>query len=203
MFNEKKAIPTMATARIQRWALTLAAYHYSIDYKLGPEHAITDAPSQLPLPVSPPTRPLCAETVFTMELLDSTPVSVDEIRTATICDLILSQVIKYVQQSWPNHNSDEVFKSYFTRKHELSFEDGCLLWGNRVVVPPKARGRVVEELRDTPWNFPYEGVGEKLRVVADNGCRIAAESASVQSLQTKQGVTARSSFTSLGWPHKP
>ena len=30
LFNEKKSIPTMAEARIQRWALTLAAYKYTI-----------------------------------------------------------------------------------------------------------------------------------------------------------------------------
>lgn len=71
----------MAAARIQRWALTLAAYTYSIEYKPGPEHANADALSRLPLPVSPPTTPLPAETVFAMELLNSTPVSVNEIRT--------------------------------------------------------------------------------------------------------------------------
>ena len=32
------------------------------------------------------------------------------------CDPILSQVIKYVQQGWPNHNSEEVFKPFLTRK---------------------------------------------------------------------------------------
>lgn len=32
-FNEKKATPAMAAARIQRWALTLAAYNYTVKYK--------------------------------------------------------------------------------------------------------------------------------------------------------------------------
>ena len=31
LFNEKKATPTMAAARIQLWAMTLAAYNYSIE----------------------------------------------------------------------------------------------------------------------------------------------------------------------------
>ena len=198
LFNEKKATPPMAAARIQRWALTLAAYNYSIEYKPGPEHANADALSRLPLPVSPPTTPLPAETVFAMELLNSTPVSVNEIRTGTRCDPILSQVIKFVQHGWPNHNSDEALKPYFTRKDELSVQDGCLLWGNRVVVPPKERARVVEELHETHWNLPYEGVGEKLCVVAKNGCRLRAEGSAVQSLPGKQEVTARSPFTSLG-----
>ena len=77
-----------------------------------------------------------------MELLNSTPVSVIEIRTRTRRDPILSQVVKYVQRGWPNYNSDEAL----SRKDELSVQDGCLLWGNRVVIPPKERARVVEEL---------------------------------------------------------
>ena len=57
--------------------------------------------------------------------------------------------MKYVQQGWPNYNSDEALKPYFSRKDELSVQDGCLLWGNRVVIPPKERTRVVEELHET------------------------------------------------------
>ena len=33
LLNESKAIPTLASARIQRWALTLATYQYKIVYK--------------------------------------------------------------------------------------------------------------------------------------------------------------------------
>lgn len=37
LFNESKAVPNMASARLQRWALTLSAYSYSIEYKPGKE----------------------------------------------------------------------------------------------------------------------------------------------------------------------
>ena len=102
----------------QRWALTLAVYNYSIGYKPGPAHANADALSRLPLPLSPSATPLPTETVFAMELLNSTPVSVIEIRTGTRRDPILSQVMKYVQQGWPNYNSDEALKPYFSSKDE-------------------------------------------------------------------------------------
>ena len=75
--------------------------------------------------------------------------SVIEVRTGTRRDPILPQVVKYVQQGWPNYNSDEALKPYFSRKDELSVQDGCLLWGNRVVTPPKERARAVEELHET------------------------------------------------------
>ena len=53
LFGETKAVPPMASARIQRWALILGAYDYVIQYKAGAEHANADILSQLPLPDAP------------------------------------------------------------------------------------------------------------------------------------------------------
>ena len=40
--GEHKATPILASARIQRWALTLAAYNYHIVYKSGATHGNAD-----------------------------------------------------------------------------------------------------------------------------------------------------------------
>ena len=109
-----------SAARIQRWALTLAAYNYTIKYKPGIEHGNADALSRLPLPVRPQTTPVPAETVRTMELLDSTPVGVKEIQEGTRTDVVLSQVVKFVQRGWLSRNKDEALQPYFERKQELS-----------------------------------------------------------------------------------
>ena len=49
-FDEAKAVPFMATAQIQQWALTLSAYKYTIQYKAGKDHANADGPSEVPKP---------------------------------------------------------------------------------------------------------------------------------------------------------
>lgn len=49
LFNEMKAVPNMASPRIQRWAVTLRAYEYVIIYKPGKHHGNADAMSRLPL----------------------------------------------------------------------------------------------------------------------------------------------------------
>ena len=51
LLGEKKGIPSMASARVQRWALTLSAYNYKVQYVPGREHANADVFSRLPLPV--------------------------------------------------------------------------------------------------------------------------------------------------------
>jgi len=43
LFSEKRSIPQLASARIQRWALTLSAYDYTITYKPGKQHANADS----------------------------------------------------------------------------------------------------------------------------------------------------------------
>ena len=138
LFNEKKATPSMAAARIQHWALTLAAYNYTIKYKPGIEHGNADAVSRLPLPVRPWTTPVPADTVWTMELLASTPVSVKEIQEGTRTDVVLSQVVKFVQFGWPSRNKDEALQPYFERKQELSIQDGCLFMGKSCGSTPKS-----------------------------------------------------------------
>lgn len=101
------------------------------------------------MPVTPRMTPVPAETVWTMEILNYTLVNLKEIQAGIRADPPLSQVVKFVQYGWPPSNTDEALQPYFIRKGELSIQDGCLLWGNRVVVPPKAKERVVEELHET------------------------------------------------------
>ena len=48
-----------------------------------------------------------------------------------------------------NPPRDENVRPYIHRKRELSVEDGCLLWGSRVVVLEKGRGRVMSMLHQS------------------------------------------------------
>ena len=48
IFNPKSAIPTLAAAQMQRWALVLSVYDYEIEYKRSEDHANCDAFSRLP-----------------------------------------------------------------------------------------------------------------------------------------------------------
>ena len=50
IFGESRSVPVMASARLQRWALTLSSYTYNIKYKSGKNQGNADALSRLPLP---------------------------------------------------------------------------------------------------------------------------------------------------------
>ena len=149
LLNEKKGIPSMAAPRIQRWALTLSAYQYEISYKAGQSNGNADALSRLPLPKMPDSAPLTGETILLMEHLEGTPVHSGHIKDWTKRDPILSQVLRFTLEGWPMTNGNEELNPYFSKRTELSVEDGCVLWGARVVVTPQGRLKVLTELHET------------------------------------------------------
>ena len=48
--------------------------------------------------------------------------------------------------SWPDSVQDVQLKPFATRKNELSVQDGCIHWGNRVVIPKGGCGDMLREL---------------------------------------------------------
>ena len=70
LLNEAKAIPTMVSGRIQRWAILLSAYEYKFKFKPGKEIANADVISRLPLKVREEEIPEPAEIVFNIKKLD-------------------------------------------------------------------------------------------------------------------------------------
>ena len=148
LFAHDRAIPAMAAARIQRWALTLSAYEYDIVYREGLANANADAMSRLPLTDKPKAAPIPGETIHMMELLDSTPINANNIRVWTSRDPNLSRALKFTEQGWPEICPNENLRQYWVRRNELSVQDGCLLWGCRVVIPPQGQKGIMDELHE-------------------------------------------------------
>ena len=85
--------------------------------------------------------------IYNLSFVNDIPVSAINIATETRKDTILAQVCEYVMVGWPNYVSNEL-KWYFMKRNELSMEQGCLLWGYRVVIPPKFQHVLLKELHN-------------------------------------------------------
>lgn len=59
----------------------------------------------------------------------------------------LALILQYLRSGWPNHCNPD-FQLYESRKGELSLLDGCIIWGNRVVIPLQGRATVLQELHE-------------------------------------------------------
>lgn len=148
LFGEHKGLPTMAAARIQRWAIILSAYDYHIIYRQSEEHGNADGLSRVPLPETTDagTEPMTAYLhALIGEHLEEAPLCAKQISKATRKDAELSRLHRYVMEGWPKKVSEEQ-KVYYKKKEELSVEQGCVLWGTRVVVPAKLRTAVLNEI---------------------------------------------------------
>ncbi|XP_061567238.1 uncharacterized protein K02A2.6-like [Cololabis saira] len=148
LFDELKAVPQIVSPRIQRWAVTLMACEYHIIYKAGKYHGNADALSRLPLPgdLGPSVQ---KERVLMLETSDITLVTAEQVRTWTTKDPVLSRVREMVQRGWLPEQEGADFAPFTARKNELSVENGCVMWGARVVVPKKGQADLLRQLHQS------------------------------------------------------
>ena len=118
-----------------------------MEYRTGVQHSNADVLSHLPLPEAINEVPEEGETILLMENLHLSSVTARQIRQWTDRDLVLSNVQRFVQFGWET-TSDVSLKPFQQRKEELSVHDRCVLWEDRVIVPPAGHNVVLEVLHD-------------------------------------------------------
>ena len=139
----------MAAARIQRWALILGSYQYTIQYRQGNKMCNADALSRLPLPYPDGDSSTTEDSSVSLLLnhFSEAIVTASQIQAWTEKDPTLSRVLHLIQRGWRfNSLGDSKLKPYEDRRDELS---GCILWGSRVVIPPQGRSVVLKQLHNT------------------------------------------------------
>ena len=146
IFHPQKGIPSLAAARLQRWAIILAAYDYDIVFRGTNEHGNTDGLSRLPLGPRP-GKDESVDAVFQFQEMqfEVLPVTCESVRSESRRDPILSQVLEYSQKGWPESPAEEL-RVFHQKSSELTIHQGCLMWGMRVIVPPSLRQNVKDEL---------------------------------------------------------
>nr|XP_037289927.1 uncharacterized protein K02A2.6-like [Rhipicephalus microplus] len=153
LFSPDKGIPPMAAARIQRWALLLGGYRYSLTYRKGSENVNADAFSRLPIPREQldNVKDDAPEYVLYAEAVNAAPISAKELAVLTIRDAMLQQVQKWILQGWPQYltESEERFRPFFQKKDELTVNQDLIYWGHRIVVPSAAAGSLLRLLHET------------------------------------------------------
>ena len=85
--------------------------------------------------------------IFQVSQIEVLPVNADMIRQATQRDPVLSRVMENTKQGWPTVSEKEL-EPFQRRKDELTIQDGCLMWGSRVIIPPKHQAQLLAELHE-------------------------------------------------------
>ena len=71
-----------------------------------------------------------------------------QIKTHTRDDPILSKVMCYTMSGWPSVVDPDLVP-FKTRRYELCLEQGCILWGTRVIIPMALQKMVLLEIHET------------------------------------------------------
>ena len=162
IYNPDKGIPEMGSSRVLRWAVILSAYQFTVKYRSTKKHGNADVLSRFPLPeiddgCSVEMDDLQASeiaSVFSLYMADEKPLlNVDLMSRFTKKDPCLAKISYFVSEGWPSSDAlpgdHQEFKAFHQRRLELTLEDGCLLWGNRVIVPEKLRADILKMLHST------------------------------------------------------
>lgn len=162
IFNPTKGIPETTNSRLQRWALILSAYNFEICYKPTDAHGNADALSRLPVPGRihntdcddldsfPVLFKVNTDTIVCSvehQQINELPIQASDIAKVTQNDTILGQVYTYSIEGWPMANQiDSKLKPFYQKRFELSIDEGCILWGLRVVIPKRYQNKIIDML---------------------------------------------------------
>jgi hypothetical protein len=156
LLGEQKGIPAHAAARMQRWAIRMATYDYELEFRPTSRHGNCDSLSRLPL-----KQVFQEEAAVNSLMLDEetgTAVTAKDIARHSRSDAELGRVLRCLQAGAAIDSEDLL--SFSRRQHELTIEQGCILWGGRVVIPTSLRPQILRELHQA-----HPGIG-KMRALA-------------------------------------
>ena len=203
LFGPKSPTPALAANRLARWSLILNQYSYDIEYRSSSKHGNADALSRLPAGSDPDFDEeedgADIDTVCTIEAISKQfePSDATSLSKASKEDRTIAQVMKHIQEGWPSHTreGDSEVEVYHGLEDSLSTSEGCLLYGERVVIPSKLRRKALETL-----HLGHIGM-EKMKQLArsavywpgidadiNNLCRTCTSCAEHQNLPAKSAV---------------
>lgn len=157
----------------------------------------------LPLSGIPLEDTNCDPKIFNISQMEALPVTVRQLRAATHSDRVLSKVYRYTKGHWP-HQVPTYLCPFFNQQNELTVEEGCLLWGFRVIIPCTLREKLLKELhRDHPGGSRMKSVTQSYIWWPGIDKEIEQLAKSCQSCQAVKGSPPVTPLHPWIWPARP
>lgn len=165
IFKPGKGIPEVTANRLQRYAIFMSAYNYIIEY-VRSENNCADYLSRacidselIPLVTLQSRQNRSDDSSSDDSLIDRAayvnfitagdlPITLEMVRGETEKDSVLPRVIYYVKNGWPRNCKDDV-SPFFKCRSQISFENGCLLRGHKLIIPKSLQERILKELHNS------------------------------------------------------
>ena len=110
---------------------------------------------------------------------------------------------KFTVEGWPEAQDIDI-TVYYHQKEELTVENGCLMWGIRVVVPTKLRMQLLPDLHhDHPGVWKIKAVAHRYFWWPDLDEEIEKHPHSCHECQIVKGAPPTALLHLWVWPTKP
>lgn len=135
----------LAPARICRWAARLLPYTFSVVYIRGSTNKIADCLSRLPVPDGNDDTLSLDINIAAIHGEELPCLTYTELRGETHNDEVLRNVTNLIQNGWPPKQDalNEELRPYHRFRDELSYNDGIVLRGEKILVPISLRTRLL------------------------------------------------------------
>ncbi|XP_048583419.1 uncharacterized protein K02A2.6-like [Nematostella vectensis] len=140
---------TSCPARLQRFVLRALKYDVTVKYVKGSDVSIADALSRLSPQPAPPKGQLPQLSIHQVtDTLPASPAKLQQIRDLTTSDPTLSQLRDTICKGWPESREKcpSMLYDYWNFREELTIEDGLVLKGEKIVIPPTLRPEILDTL---------------------------------------------------------
>ncbi|XP_055615106.1 uncharacterized protein K02A2.6-like [Toxorhynchites rutilus septentrionalis] len=157
IFGSKKGIPVYTANRLQRWALTLLNYDFSMEYVPTDKFGNADVLSRLINHHAKPDEDFVVACTNLEDDLRSVaissvsclPLSFSMVQQATKTDPVLRKIYRFIRDGWPTSKSetqDIELRRFHDRQEGLSIVQDCIMFGDRLVIPSIYRKRCLAQL---------------------------------------------------------
>ncbi|MEL7079444.1 MAG: RNase H-like domain-containing protein [Cyanobacteria bacterium J06582_2] len=142
IFNPNSQIPKVVSARLARWAITLMAYDYEVQYTPGQEIGHADAMSRLRFKDDENDLVAVAMATFEKPVIDINVLQ-KELRSNDFTQRVMGRIRK---GNWRNCTKME--NSFAKISDALTIQNDLIYNGSRVFIPVAYRKQVIEKLHD-------------------------------------------------------
>ncbi|XP_062704544.1 uncharacterized protein K02A2.6-like [Aedes albopictus] len=137
-----KGLPTLSALRMQHYAVFLESFDYEVRFRPSKENANADGMSRLPIEDASNKHRIEEVDLVEVNQIETLPVTVEELAKCTKEDLNVKTLLEGLKVGRVVEGCDR----FGVNQSEFSIQQGCLMKGIRVYIPPKLRQRVLKEL---------------------------------------------------------
>ena len=136
--------------RLQRFKLRILRFSYDIEYVPGRSQVVPDAMSRAPLKSNVNYLSINEVNSYSTYVQSTIPISdvqIEKLKINQENDVILKEIFKYCQNSWPPIDDIPLeHKIFVPIKNELTVVNGILMRGNRLVIPNGMRSEILSKI---------------------------------------------------------